>query len=93
MENESVVDAMSSEISEAVMDTLEEAMSIEETEPNRHERITAAIDAQNTQNALNEYKQKTGKRFRMTKEQKQRGLSREEAFEEFLDKLDEELNS
>ena len=93
MEKESVVDAMSSEISEAVMDTLEEAMSIEETEPNRHERITAAIDAQNTQNALNEYKQKTGKRFRMTKEQKQRGLSREEAFEEFLDKLDEELNS
>tara|TARA_R100000458_G_C8252259_1_gene228965 strand:+ start:1080 stop:1295 length:216 start_codon:yes stop_codon:yes gene_type:complete len=34
--------------------------------------------------SLEEYKEKTGKRFRMTKEQKSRGLSREEAFKEFL---------
>tara|TARA_R110002051_G_scaffold309096_1_gene381509 strand:- start:748 stop:969 length:222 start_codon:yes stop_codon:yes gene_type:complete len=30
------------------------------------------------------YKEKTGKRFRMTKEQKTRGMSRKEAFEEFI---------
>jgi len=31
-----------------------------------------------------DYKEKTGKRFRMTKEQKQRGLDRDSAFLEFL---------
>lgn len=31
-----------------------------------------------------DYREKTGKRFRMTKDQKARGLLREEAFEEFL---------
>lgn len=31
-----------------------------------------------------EYKRATGKRFRMTKEQKARGISREEAFREFM---------
>ena len=30
------------------------------------------------------YKEKTGKRFRMTKDQKTRGLSREQAFKEFI---------
>ena len=32
--------------------------------------------------SIEDYKQKTGKRFRMTKEQKQRGLEREDAFTE-----------
>ena len=31
-----------------------------------------------------DYKNKTGKRFRMTKDQKGRGLTRDEAFKEFL---------
>ncbi|MCH2105567.1 MAG: hypothetical protein MK291_02870, partial [Planctomycetes bacterium] len=31
----------------------------------------------------NDYREKTGKRFRMTKAQKERGLSRDEAFAEF----------
>lgn len=31
-----------------------------------------------------DYKNKTGKRFRMTKDQKGRGLNRDEAFKEFL---------
>jgi len=34
--------------------------------------------------SLDEYKSRTGKRFRMTKEQKSRGLSRDEAFTEFV---------
>jgi hypothetical protein len=33
---------------------------------------------------VEEYKNYTGKRFRMKKDQKQRGLDREEAFREFL---------
>ena len=33
---------------------------------------------------IEDYKQKTGKRFRMTKDQKGRGLRREEAFLEFI---------
>ena len=32
--------------------------------------------------SIDDYKQRTGKRFRMTKDQKQRGLSRDEAFNE-----------
>ena len=34
--------------------------------------------------SIEDYTSKTGKRFRMTKEQKSRGLSRDEAFVEFL---------
>lgn len=34
--------------------------------------------------SIDEYKQVTGKRFRMTKEQITRGISREDAFQEFL---------
>ena len=33
---------------------------------------------------IEEYTQSTGKRFRMTKNQKESGLSRQEAFEEFI---------
>jgi len=35
-----------------------------------------------------EYTERTGKRFRMTKEQKERGLSRDDAFQEFVAGLD-----
>lgn len=38
----------------------------------------------NIYESIEDYKEKTGKRFRMTKDQKQRGLSRQEAFVEFL---------
>ena len=37
--------------------------------------------------SIEEYKQQTGKRFRMTKDQKQRALSREEAFSETYGEL------
>jgi len=40
-----------------------------------------------------EYLEKTGRRFRITKEQKARGLTREQAFDEFLVTLKEKLNS
>ena len=36
--------------------------------------------------SIEEYTAKTGKRFRMTKEQKSRELSRDEAFVEFVNK-------
>ena len=39
------------------------------------------VDAPQT---IEEYTQSTGKRFRMTKNQKESGLSRQEAFEEFI---------
>ena len=34
--------------------------------------------------SIDDYTTQTGKRFRMTKEQKSRGLSRNEAFKEFI---------
>ena len=37
--------------------------------------------------SIDQYSQVTGKRFRMTKEQKARNISREDAFLEFLRKL------
>lgn len=37
---------------------------------------------------IEEYTQQTGKRFRMTKDQITRGISREEAFKEFINMLD-----
>ena len=38
-----------------------------------------------------EYSERTGKRFRMTKDQKDRGLNREDAFLEFVVSLDQEV--
>lgn len=35
-------------------------------------------------NSIQEYTEATGKRFRMTKEQMQRNISRDEAFKEFI---------
>jgi hypothetical protein len=35
--------------------------------------------------SIDDYTQKTGKRFRMTKEQKLRGLTRDTAFKEFIE--------
>ena len=37
---------------------------------------------------IEDYTEKTGKRFRMTKEQKRRGLTREESFKELFLKKD-----
>lgn len=36
--------------------------------------------------SIDEYKRVTGKRFRMTREQTERKISREEAFKEFISK-------
>lgn len=38
--------------------------------------------------SIEEYTTKTGKRFRMNKEQKERGLTREEAFDELFPQKD-----
>jgi hypothetical protein len=36
---------------------------------------------------IEDYKKKTGKRFRMTKDQRDAGLSREQAFQQFMEKM------
>jgi len=50
------------------------------------ERLTVSskkpIESHSVYENIDDYQLKTGKRFRMLKEQKDRGLSREEAFEE-----------
>jgi hypothetical protein len=43
-------------------------------------------DVEMVYESIEEYKEKTGKRFRMTREQKERGVSREEAFKEIWQK-------
>ena len=42
------------------------------------------IETEDVPQTIEEYTQSTGKRFRMTKNQKESGLSRQEAFEEFI---------
>lgn len=37
--------------------------------------------------SIEDYKQKTGKRFRLTREQKQSGITREQAFQQFMEKI------
>ncbi len=58
-------------------DVREEVMDMTETEG------TEATAEQATYSDPDDYREKTGKRFRMTKAQKERGLNREEAFAEF----------
>jgi len=36
---------------------------------------------------IEDYKKKTGKRFRMTKSQRELGLTREQAFQEFMENM------
>ena len=36
---------------------------------------------------IDDYQKKTGKRFRMTRAQKELGITREQAFKEFMDKM------
>jgi len=37
--------------------------------------------------SIDEYTKATGKRFRITKDQRERGISREDAFKEFMSKV------
>jgi len=66
---------------------------------NLEDRLTSLIDEalkkqlanNNDINApfmdIDDYKKKTGKRFRMTREQKESGLTREQAFREYMETL------
>lgn len=48
----------------------------------------SGLDAQSRPyNSIEEYTQATGKRFRMTKKQKESGMDRKAAFEEFVSTL------
>jgi hypothetical protein len=46
--------------------------------------VLTDVDESVQYESIDEYKQRTGKRFRMLKEQKERGLTREQAFAEFI---------
>jgi len=48
------------------------------------EIMSTSKDSNSEYSSIEEYTKKTGKRFRMTKNQTDRGLTREEAFFEFL---------
>jgi hypothetical protein len=48
------------------------------------EKSQEVVETEPLYASIEEYKRATGKRFRMTKEQKLRGLSRDEAFKEFV---------
>jgi|GEM_PF-5427915 len=50
----------------------------------RQLRGTNSVNANPQFDSIEHYTKMTGKRFRMTKEQKARNISREDAFQEFL---------
>ena len=55
-----------------------------DTGKGKNEEVVAEFEPGNVYESIEDYSQKTGKRFRMTKEQKERELSRDAAFEEFI---------
>tara|TARA_R110001583_G_scaffold39038_1_gene125515 strand:+ start:9031 stop:9315 length:285 start_codon:yes stop_codon:yes gene_type:complete len=57
-------------------------MTLENSEELKPMGAVARSQAGELFESIEDYTQKTGKRFRMTKDQKHRGLSREEAFKE-----------
>ena len=68
------------------MDSLEDRLTdlIQET-------LKKQLSSSNDVNApfidIDDYKKKTGKRFRMTKAQRDSGLTREQAFQEFMERM------
>ena len=59
----------------------------DELETTKKEEIEVEIDGEvlgEVYESIEDYTQKTGKRFRMTKDQKDRDLTRDQAFEEFI---------
>ncbi len=82
-EKKEVTKAMAKDILETFTGELNEAYS-EEEEKQRQERIKQSIDEQNIYEDIADYKSKTGKRFRRTKDQMERGLNKDEAFSEFM---------
>ena len=56
-----------------------------------NETLKKQLSSSNDINApfidIEDYKKKTGKRFRMTKAQRDSGLTREQAFQEFMEKM------
>ena len=48
------------------------------------EKTVEEVKSEGVPQTIEEYTQLTGKRFRMTKQQKESGTSRQEAFQEFI---------
>jgi hypothetical protein len=50
-------------------------------------QLSSRNDANSPFMDIEDYKKKTGKRFRMTKAQRDSGMTREQAFQEFMEKM------
>jgi hypothetical protein len=79
MTDDSALDALSNIIDEAFDKVFGRGNDIKETKP--APRAVKPINP--LYESIEDFTAKTGKRFRMTKDQKQRNLTRDEAFSEF----------
>tara|TARA_Y100000034_G_scaffold22774_1_gene26251 strand:- start:733 stop:990 length:258 start_codon:yes stop_codon:yes gene_type:complete len=76
---------------EKYMETLEELIDTAFGQAFRKKGKEAPSTPKNAKyQSIQEYTEQTGKRFRVTKNQKERNLSRDEAFQEFLHTLSDE---
>jgi|TARA_A100000172_G_scaffold51947_1_gene32776 hypothetical protein len=78
MTDDSALDALSNIIDEAFDKVFGRGNDIKETKPAPKEELTPTTPA--LYESIEDYTAKTGKRFRMTKTQKELGMTREEAF-------------
>ena len=78
MTDDSALDALSNIIDEAFDKVFGRGNDIKETKAAPKEELTPTTPA--LYESIEDYTAKTGKRFRMTKTQKELGMTREEAF-------------
>tara|TARA_Y100001963_G_C6724202_1_gene420625 strand:+ start:283 stop:627 length:345 start_codon:yes stop_codon:yes gene_type:complete len=90
-EGDSIMSVMDSDVKFAMaslssLDCGPVALKTRVQKPGEQEDAAPSAEAKVVHKATtpDEYRERTGKRFRMTKEQKERGLSRDEAFKEFI---------
>lgn len=82
-------DVLSSMISDAFDSSFGRKLIKERTYKMENTQVTTPVQTSTSSvyNSIEDYSAKSGKRFRMTKDQKTRKISREQAFEEFLNEM------
>ena len=84
MQEDKTLDILMKMIDDAFSTYYTKEKIMENPAASQQEVITMVEGPTSTYESIEDYKAKTGKRFRMLKEQKERGLTREEAFAEIF---------
>jgi hypothetical protein len=88
MREQDLYKQLESLIDSAFKDLFKEKNIMQTPQPSSNTQVKNTQNTPCKYSTIKEYTEATGKRFRMTKEQLQRGISREEAFREFIQSAD-----